>query len=150
MEEVANPSPSRTKSKRTRSSQSKDGHRERLQKKSSSPNSTPPRSTTRPSLASRTASAPLVPSLLDHKVEILGFESDGHNHRDSITSIKDDPFFRNYQSPQSVSLARELISATHTQKLRDEGSPQDPAMQTSGRMTNDSVNMPVRLNSQNM
>lgn len=33
--------------------------------------------------------------------------------RDSVASIKDDPFFRNYQTPQSVSLARELRSASH-------------------------------------
>lgn len=146
MEEVGSRSPSRTKSKRT--SHSKDGHRERLQKKS--PSSTPPRITTRPSLASRTASAPLVPSRLDHKLEILGFESNGHNHRDSIASIKDDPFFRNYQSPQSVSLARELRSATHTEKLRDEGSLQDPSSKTGGVMMNDTVNIPVCLNSRNM
>ena len=147
MEEVSSLSlsPSRTKSKRTRTSLSKDGHRERLQKKPSSgptlSSSSTPHSATRPSLTSRTASAPLVPSLRDHKLEILGFESDGHNHRDSIASIKDDPFFRNYQSPQSVSLARELRSATHTEKLRDEGSR--PPAQTAGRIMDDSVNIPV-------
>lgn len=146
MDEVHILSPSRTKSKRTRSSQSKDGHRERLQKKSASPggtsNSTP---RTRPSLTSRTTSAPLVSSLRDPKLEVIGFDPDGHSHRDSITSIKDDPFFRNYQSPHSVSLGRELRSATNTEKLRDEASPRDSSAQMAGRMMDDSVNIPVCL-----
>ncbi len=31
-----------------------------------------------------------------------------HEYRDSTTSIRDDPFFRSYQSPQSIRLAKEL------------------------------------------
>lgn len=33
-----------------------------------------------------------------------------HVYRDSVLSLKDDPFFRNYTSPQSEVLARELRS----------------------------------------
>jgi hypothetical protein len=139
--------PSRTKSKRTQSSNSKEGHRERLQKKAASPttsNSTP--RSARPSITTRTASAPLVPSIRDPKLEIIGFDPDGHSQRDSITSIKDDPFFRNYQSPHSVSLARELRSATYTERLRDEGVPKDPpARSASIPSMDDSVNLPVCL-----
>lgn len=36
---------------------------------------------------------------------------DDANQRDSVASLKDDPFFRNYQTPHSVSLSRELRSA---------------------------------------
>jgi hypothetical protein len=37
-----------------------------------------------------------------------------------VTSIKDDPFFRNYQTPQSVSLAKELRSASYSSNGRDD------------------------------
>lgn len=47
---------------------------------------------------------------------------DEYSPRDSVSSIKDDPFFRNYQSPHSVSLGRELTSASHeySKSLRDD------------------------------
>src|SRR6187402_3034543 len=97
--------PVRSKSKRDRSSNS--SKRERVTKISpsvsnSNPNSTA-RTSARPGLVSR-SSAPLLPSLKD--ASHLPFEgnSDRYGHRDSVTSIKDDPFFRNYQTPHSVSL----------------------------------------------
>ena len=37
---------------------------------------------------------------------------------DSIFSIRDDPFFRTYQSPQSVRLAKEVAQSTKTAPLR--------------------------------
>jgi hypothetical protein len=73
----------------------------------------------RPGLNSRTNSAPSLPP---SKAQ-LPTESNNNLHsssyRDSVTSIKDDPFFRNYQTPQSVSLAKELRSATYSSHGRD-------------------------------
>ena len=73
---------------------------------------------------------------------------DAYSHRDSVTSIKDDPFFRNYQSPHSVSLARELRSATYSlQDLRDEDAEEEPPPRSTRRPsadTSNSVNLPVR------
>lgn len=71
---------------------------------------TPRTTTDRPSLVSR-SSAPLLPSFLES--ESPAFERDW-SQRDSIASLKDDPFFRNYQSPSSVNLAKELRSANYS------------------------------------
>jgi hypothetical protein len=141
--------PSRTKSKRTRSSNSsRDPHGERASKASPTSTSSIPR-TSRPSLANRTSSAPLVPLTGHPKLLAVDDDFDAYSHRDSVASIKDDPFFRNYQSPHSVSLARELRSATYSQqRLRDEDVPEEPPPRSTRRPSADnsnSVNLPVRL-----
>lgn len=138
--------PARTKSKRTRSSNSsRDPHHERASKASPTTTSSTPRST-RPNHASRTNSAPLVPMISPPKLLADDDDFDVYSHRDSVTSIKDDPFFRHYQSPQSVSLARELRSATYTQhNLRDEALPEEPPPRSTRRPSADTVNLPVSL-----
>ena len=142
--------PARTKSKRTRSSNpSRDSHHgERASKGSPTSTSLTPR-TSRPSLASRTSSAPLVPVNNHPKLLADDDDFDAYSHRDSVASIKDDPFFRNYQSPHSVSLARELRSATYSQqRVRDEELPEEPPPRSTKRPsadTSNSVNLPVRL-----
>lgn len=168
--------PSRTKSKHKRSSIAKDvplhqSERERLQKKPSTSSSSTPRSTattttfkstprgtsasaststsTRPSLTTRTASAPLVPTLRDPKYQVIGFDPDDETQRNSITSIKDDPFFRNYQTPQSVSLARELRTATYTESLRDEDILSETLRSANKPSMEDSMKLPVCLHSRN-
>lgn len=42
-----------------------------------------------------------------------------HVYRDSVFSLRDDPFFRNYTTPQSEVLARELRSASRGLNLGD-------------------------------
>ena len=99
----------------TRSSNSKERQRDRLRKKSITPDSTttiPPSPSSRPGILERTASAPPVSSKREPLITIIGTGSDGHAHRDSISSIRDDPFFKNYQTPHAISLARELRAAT--------------------------------------
>jgi hypothetical protein len=44
----------------------------------------------------------------------------GHSQRESIASIKDDPFFRNYQTPQLLSLAQEERTAAHLPSTGEE------------------------------
>ncbi|TVY31175.1 Ras guanine nucleotide exchange factor A [Lachnellula hyalina] len=63
----------------------------------------------------------------------FGQGSNGHEQRDSITSVQDDPFFRNYQSPHSVSLAKELRSATYMNRYRDDGTPEEPPPRSPNR-----------------
>lgn len=106
-----------SRSKRT---QSASGREKSRNSKPLPSTPTSPRSTSsRSSLAgTRTNSAPLVP-LLEAKPLPIGKDADTHTHRDSITSIKDDPFFRHYQSPTSVSLARELRSAIYEEREGD-------------------------------
>jgi hypothetical protein len=41
-------------------------------------------------------------------------------NRESVASVADDPFFRNYQTPQSVSLARELRSASYSTNTHED------------------------------
>jgi hypothetical protein len=138
-------SPARSKSKRTRSSNtSREGsRRDHPAKSPTSTNSTP--RTARPALGpARAASAPLVPLTRDPNLITIGDGSDAFSQRDSVASIKDDPFFRNYQSPQSISLARELRSATYSERLRDEALPKDPPPRSNKRPSVDnSVNLPV-------
>lgn len=134
--------PARSKSKRSRtssSSTSKESSRRAPDQtsKAAAPSSSTSRSG-RPSLTARTSSAPLVP--LSKETPIAVGDEAVFNHRDSVTSIKDDPFFRNYQSPNSVSLARELRSATYTDRLHNESLPEN----SNKRPTVDnSVNLPV-------
>ena len=101
--------PERTRSKRERTSRASRGGR--TIKPPSTVSSATPRTSLRPSLVSR-SSAPLP---LARITEQPPFEDNlrAYVHRDSVASIKDDPFFKNYQTPHSVSLARELRSATY-------------------------------------
>lgn len=72
-----------------------------IKESSSNPNSRPP-------LKPRTSSAPIIPmNRSGSSVDEIDTPST-YMHRDSIISIQDDPFFNNYQTPQSVSLSREL------------------------------------------
>ncbi|KAL2073378.1 hypothetical protein VTL71DRAFT_10702 [Oculimacula yallundae] len=102
--------PERTRSKRERSSKSTRG--ERTIKILSSVSNATPRTSLRSSQVPRSSA-----SLSSARItEQPPFEDDllAYAHRDSVASIKDDPFFRNYQSPNSVSLARELRSASYS------------------------------------
>jgi len=143
--------PNRTRSKRTKPSNSaKESQRgESLSKALPATTSSTPRSA-RPNLTARTSSAPLVPLAKDPKLSIADDEFDEYHHRDSVASLKDDPFFRNYQSPDSVSIARELRSAAYSERLRDEGEeegiPEEPPPWSARRLSvDDSVNLPVRI-----
>lgn len=128
--------PVRSKSKRTRTSSSS---------KESSRKDQPSKPNSRSSLAaSRTASAPLIPLSKDNHIPL---DDESFNHRDSVASIKDDPFFRNYQSPNSVSLARELRTATYVSEYLH-NDPLDPPPRSNNRPTADnSVNLPPQSRS---
>lgn len=103
--------PERTRSKRERTSKGTRGGERTIKIPSTVSNATP-RTSLRPGLASRN-STPLASARIADQPP---FEDDlrAYVHRDSVASIKDDPFFRNYQTPNSVSLARELRSATYS------------------------------------
>jgi hypothetical protein len=96
-----------------------------------SPTASTPRSA-RPSFAARAISAPGRPNP-------PSLEDDAYNQRDSVASLKDDPFFRNYQSPQSVSLTRQMSSATYNEM---EGSDEE-LLGSSERQIENFVNLPV-------
>jgi hypothetical protein len=133
--------PTRTKSKRTRSSNtSRENHQRDRNSKAPATSSNSAARSARPNLASRTSSAPLVPLSKDPNLLNVEDDFDPHSHRDSVASIKDDPFFRNYQSPHSVSLARELRSATYSERLHDED---NPSPKSGRRPPDNSVNLPV-------
>ncbi|KAI9777345.1 MAG: hypothetical protein M1839_008953 [Geoglossum umbratile] len=66
-----------------------------------------------PFLQLRTHSSPLVPRAGDLVV------SESRISLDSTFSIRDDPFFRTYQSPQSVRLAKEVAQSTKSAPLRE-------------------------------
>ncbi|KAG4431249.1 hypothetical protein IFR05_013271 [Cadophora sp. M221] len=104
--------PERTRSKRERTSKGSRGAERTIKIPSTVLSNATPRTSLRPGLASRN-SAPLASARI---AEQPPFEDDlrAYVHRDSVASIKDDPFFRNYQTPNSVSLARELRSATYS------------------------------------
>ncbi|TVY14827.1 Ras guanine nucleotide exchange factor A [Lachnellula arida] len=108
---------------------SRDPHRgERKSKSNSTAQPAPP--------VTRTSSEPVAASpSKDSKYLTLSFDhgSNGHDQRDSITSVQDDPFFRNYQSPHSVSLAKELRSATYLNRYRDDGTPGEPPPRSPNR-----------------
>ena len=142
--------PQRTKSKRTRSSNSSKDPNRGDRKTNASPtnptNSTP--RTSRPSLSSRTTSAPVLPAINIKNPNLLSHDDDAdsdlYSIRDSVASLKDDPFFRNYQNPTSVSLARELRSATHSERMRDGNPPSEPPPRSPRRPSVDNaVNLPV-------
>ncbi|CZT08758.1 related to aimless RasGEF (aleA) [Rhynchosporium graminicola] len=102
--------PDRTSSIRERGSKGARG--ERTIKILSSVSNATPRTSPRPSLPHRN-SAPLTSARIAEQPPLEG-DLRAYIHRGSVSSIKDDPFFRNYQSPTSVSLARELRSATYS------------------------------------
>ncbi|KAG0646259.1 Ras guanine nucleotide exchange factor A [Hyphodiscus hymeniophilus] len=134
--------PARDRSKRTRSPHSsRDPHHEGASKPPpTTTSSTSPR-TARPSLASRTTSAPQVPAVIPSKSLVEDDDFEPYSFRDSVTSIKDDPFFRNYQSPHSVSLARELRSATYLQQnLREDDLPEGSPLRSTRRPSADTAN----------
>ncbi|KAM3066765.1 hypothetical protein ACMFMG_011836 [Clarireedia jacksonii] len=112
------------------------------------PTTTGPR--TRPGLGSRTSSAPLTTGgIVEPKNSTTKEEdSDERSYRDSVASIKDDPFFRNYQSPHSVSLARELKSATYEERSHNDDVFKDPPPRSNKRPSVDhSVNIPPQSRS---
>jgi hypothetical protein len=139
-------------------SQSKQSHSSTSSRTSSNPSAASV-ARSRPALATRNNSAPSVPlsstntnttttTIRDPKVvdadDLPNLHS--HSHRDSVASIKDDPFFRNYQSPHSVSLNREMMAASYEEDDDDDDdeddSPLEPLSRSSKR---DSVNLPVRI-----
>jgi hypothetical protein len=67
--------------------------------------------------------------------------------RDSVASIKDDPFFHHYQTPQSVSLNREMMTATYEREEDDDSelvSPLSPRPRSAKKPSVDEgVNIPV-------
>jgi hypothetical protein len=132
--------PARSKSKRTRSSHTL---RESSRKDHNPKTLT---ATTRPHLTERTSSAPLVPVSRDKGPDLMttGNETDRYKHRDSVASISEDPFLRNYRTPNSVSLARELRSATYSEHSHDGGASKDLLSRSNQRPAADgSVNLPV-------
>ncbi|KAM0178197.1 hypothetical protein ACHAPF_003836 [Botrytis cinerea] len=141
--------PARTTSKRSKSSTPLRTGSQRFQRSartlSVSPPSAGPSETfglrSRPGLGSRTSSAPFVPlssgggggslgsprfstPIEDDTEEALDLHA--RSYRDSVASIKDDPFFRNYQSPHSVSLARELRSVIYSDRSHDDDALKNP------------------------
>ena len=136
--------PHRQKSKRGRSSTpARDSN---TSAKSPTLSNTP--RTARPSLSTRTSSAPLLPAIKVKTPNLISDEAnvgvDLFSVRDSVASIKDDPFFRNYQTPNSVSLSRELRSATHSERLRDGKFSHDPPpLSPNTPLVDNSVNLPV-------
>ncbi len=142
--------PQRTKSKRTRTPNPSKEPREEDHTTPVSPGSSSSTPRTRAGLISRTSSAPLLTRGTEQAQLFLVDEAlDEYSHsiasRDSITSIKDDPFFRNYQSPHSISLSRELRSATYSERMREENTaPDEPPPRSAKRPSVDnSVNLPV-------
>ncbi|KAH8811818.1 ras guanine nucleotide exchange factor domain-containing protein [Xylogone sp. PMI_703] len=81
------------------------------------------------------------PQLLNPKVETAKF----HQYRDSVTSIKDDPFFRNYQSPHTEFLSRELRTASYAERMEEEDEDVSDSPQFSAK--NASVNLPPQSRS---
>lgn len=132
--------PARSKSKRTRSSHtSRESSRKDHNPKS-------PTAATRPQLTERTSSAPLVPVSRERGPDTITIrgEVDQFKHRDSVASISEDPFLRNYRTPHSVSLARELRSATYSEHARDGGTSKDQSYRANQRPSaENSVNLPV-------
>jgi len=144
MDEVTRPAAS-PQGSRTKRTQSASGREKPRNSKPLPLTPTSPRSsTTRSSLAgTRTHSAPLVP-LFEAKPLPAGKEADTHTPRDSIASIKDDPFFRHYQSPHSVSLARELRSAIYEERQGDGDASKPLPSPSRKKSTSDSpVKLPV-------
>lgn len=139
--------PKRSRSKRTQSTSGREKPRRERGPKESPKSPTTPHSaasSSRPSLAgSRTNSAPLVPLYEVPKPLPITKEADTHAQRDSIASIKDDPFFRHYQTPHSVSLARELRSAIYSERQGDGEVPKLSPPRNNMSPSDSSVTLPV-------
>src|SRR5580700_6510470 len=112
----------KSKSKRTRSSNalltSESSPNDQLHNASAGSPAMTSTHNCRPGQSPRTNSAPAIPLPRTHPPAAETNSSQNYSHRDSVASIKDDPFFRNYQTPQSVSLARELKSASYSSNTR--------------------------------
>jgi hypothetical protein len=118
---------------------SRDPNRSNRSPKSSTSNSTP--RSPRPGASPRTASAPLLPLLKDTNPQTA--DDDLYKHRGSVVSILDDPFFKHYDSPQSVNLSKEMRSATQRPRQGEEDS-ELPSPRSASKMVGDnSVNLPV-------
>jgi hypothetical protein len=122
----------KSKTKRTRSSNplrtSDTPHSDRSSKTSTNSYGTAasPTYVSRPGPNVRTNSAPSLPLSKGQPSTDLNSNLNSYSYRDSVTSIKDDPFFRNYQTPQSVSLAKELRSASYSSSGRDDDNLDSP------------------------
>ena len=143
------PARSKSKSKSRPSSSRTSSSREERQRKNSMKSSPPspsiPRSPRLNLGGNRTASAPFVPLSRDPNYKIVGAEIGVYSHRDSVNSVSSDPFFRNYSSPHSVSLVRELRSAAYSvERSRDAELPLPPLPGKDSAMDS-SVNLPVRI-----
>lgn len=131
----------KSKSKRTRSSNplraSDPARSDRTSKVSTTTSGTGTSSinVSRPNLKGRTNSAPSVPLSKPQPPSDSNNNPYSDNYRDSVTSIKDDPFFRNYQSPESVLLAKELRSASHPWNVRDDEGLDNPSAWINKRST---------------
>lgn len=95
----------------------------------------------RPAYSTRTNSAPLVPSSRTQATPDIDDEPNLYSHRESFASVQDDPFFENYRSPRSVSLAKELRSAAYSRRLMEEDDP--PPRSSKRPSVDNSVTLPV-------
>jgi hypothetical protein len=140
MEETKTDTLRRKPSRAWPANSSRDPNRGKGSPKSSTSNSSP--RSPRPGPSPRIASAPLLPLLKDTKPQTT--DDDLYKHRGSVVSILDDPFFKNYQSPQSVNLSQEMKSATQ-QPRRGEEVSEVPSPRSATKVAVDnSVNLPVR------
>ncbi|KAG9248196.1 ras guanine nucleotide exchange factor domain-containing protein [Calycina marina] len=125
--------------------------REKTSRDSATSPKSPPSQPSRPNLTTRTLSAPLVPQSEPSKSAAVGQKKESNIpvQRDSVPYINDDPFFRHYQIPHSVSLARELRSAIHEKEQGDE-EKSVPSPSRSGRKhaSDGSVKMPPSAKNQ--
>ncbi|KAH6682938.1 ras guanine nucleotide exchange factor domain-containing protein [Halenospora varia] len=98
----------------------------------------------RPAYSTRTNSAPLVPSRTQATPDIDD-EPNLYSHRESFASVQDDPFFENYRSPRSVSLAKELRSAAYSGRFMEEDDP--PPRSSKRPSVDNSVTLPPQSRS---
>ncbi|KAG9229601.1 ras guanine nucleotide exchange factor domain-containing protein [Amylocarpus encephaloides] len=98
----------------------------------------------RPPISPRTASAPLVPM---SRETAFSKSNDLYRHRDSVASVHDDPFFKHYQSPQSVSLSKEMRSASYMDRQEELGSDGVHSRAGKNAAVDNSVNLPPQSRS---
>lgn len=150
MDQIVGVLPARSKSKRTRSSNpsrtettTPRGDRGTTTTTTPLTSTSPIPRSSRPGAVSRTISAPLVPLSKESSNITPGEDDfDAYGLRESVASIRDDPFFRNYQSPNSVSLTRELKSATYADRMSEE-EIQPPPRSSKRPSVDHSVQLPV-------
>ena len=122
----------KSKSKRTRSSNalraSEPPRSDRMSKASTTSSGTITSSSnvSRYSQKPRTNSTPNIPLGNSQSSSESNSNPFSDNYRDSVASIKDDPFFRNYQTPQSVLLAKELRLASRPSNSKDDAELDNP------------------------